>query len=156
MLRCSRLRKYANEWGTQLAGASARWAWALSRHRRKRLMNVIMPDVKYAAATPRCCTLPNSHRSTASPTRRIIRAARCAPWQPCIYARWAGNFLIMEHQLAESSVYLDIMKGEHPKLINGCYAVPNTRSRNETQRRRDTRPSYKPLPASALRDPRLG
>ena len=154
----SRLRKYANEWGTQLAGAERQVGVGGFRAIvENRLMNVIMPDVKYAGGYTEMLhivELASQHGIAYSPHNPSGPLCTMATLHLCALA---GNFLIMEHQLAESSVYLDIMKGEHPKLINGCYAVPDTpgvgMELNDDAIRAHP---YKPLPASALRDPRLG
>lgn len=154
----SRLRKYANEWGTQLAGAERQVGVSGFRPIiENRLMNVIMPDVKYAGGYGemlQIAELTTQHGIAFSPHNPSGPVCTLASLHLCALA---GNFLILEHQIAESPVYLDIMKGEHPKLVDGCYAVPDTpglgMELNDDAIRAHP---YKPLPASALRDPRLG
>ncbi len=154
----SRLRKYANEWGTQTAGAERQGGVGGFRAIvENRLMNVIMPDVKYAGGYTEMlhiAELAAQHGIAYSPHNPSGPLCTMATLHLCALA---GNFLIMEHQLAESSVYLDIMKGEHPKLVDGCYAVPDTPGVGMELNDEAIRAHpYKPLPASALRDPRLG
>lgn len=154
----SRLRKYANEWGTQIAGAERQVGVSGFRaFVENRLMNVIMPDVKYAggyAEMLHIAELAAQHGIAYSPHNPSGPLCTLATLHLCALA---GNFLIMEHQLAESSVYLDIIQGAHPKLIDGCYAVPDTpgvgMELNDDALRAHP---YHPLPVSALRDPRLG
>ncbi len=154
----SRLRKYANEWGTQIAGAERQvGVGGLRAFVEGRLLNVIMPDVKYAggyAEMLHIAELAAQHGIAYSPHNPSGPLCTLASLHLCALA---GNFLILEHQLAESSVYLDIMKGEHPKLVDGCFAVPDTPGVGMELNDEAIRAHpYKALPASALRDPRLG
>ena len=33
---------------------------------------------------------------------------------------------MLEHQLAESPLYFDVVGGYRPKLVNGCFELPDT------------------------------
>ena len=66
------------------------------------------------------------------------------------------NFLNLERQ-SEGSVYDEIFTGDHPKLINGCYAVPQGPGLGITlnEDALKARPPLKPRGESTA-DPRLG
>jgi galactonate dehydratase len=38
----------------------------------------------------------------------------------------APAFLVLEHQLAESPLYYDVVGGYRPKLVDGCFELPDT------------------------------
>ena len=154
----SRIRKYANEWGTRIAGGERQVGVSGFRSIvERKLMNVIMPDVKYAGGYNemlQIAELTTQHGIAFSPHNPSGPLCTLASLHLCALA---GNFLIMEHQLAESPVYFEIMKGEHPQLVDGCFAVPDIPGLGmELDDEAIRAHPYKPLPAAALRDPRLG
>lgn len=154
----SRIRKYANEWGTRIAGGERQVGVSGFRSIvERKLMNVIMPDVKYAGGYNemlQIAELTTQHGIAFSPHNPSGPLCTLASLHLCALA---GNFLIMEHQLAESPVYLGIMKGGHPQLVDGCFAVPDIPGLGmELDDEAIRAHPYKPLPAAALRDPRLG
>lgn len=154
----ARIRDYAREHGSQLAGAERQVGnGGFNCVAQGRLLDVVMPDIKYAGGYSemlRIAELTARHGIAFSPHNPHAPVCTLASLHVCALA---PNFLIMEHQLAESALYLDIMKGAHPPLVDGCYAVPETpglgMELDDTVMRGHP---YKALPASALRDPRLG
>ena len=38
----------------------------------------------------------------------------------------APAFLILEHQLAESPLYFDAVGGYRPRIVDGCFEIPDT------------------------------
>jgi galactonate dehydratase len=154
----TRIRDCAREHGTRLAGAERQVGVSGFRPvTQGGLMDVVMPDIKYAGGYAEMLGIARhtaEHGIAFSPHNPHAPVCTLASLHVCTVA---GNFLIMEHQLAESALYLDIMKGDHPRLVGGCYQVPETPGLGMELDDMVLRAHpYKPLPASALRDPRLG
>ncbi len=69
----------------------------------------------------------------------------------------APAFLILEYQLAESPLYFDVVGGFRPKLVNGCFKVPDTPGIGiELDDAVLRAHPYRALAANANLDPRLG
>ena len=85
-----------------------------------------MPDVKYAGGyaemlkIAELCARRGVAFSPHNPTGPICNLASmplCAV---------APGFLVLEHQLAESPLYYDVVGGYRPKLVDGCFELPDT------------------------------
>ena len=69
----------------------------------------------------------------------------------------AETFRIFEHQLAENERYREIMIGEHPPLVDGCYAVPDVPGAGMTLDDAVVQAHpWRVLVPEMIRDPRLG
>ena len=69
----------------------------------------------------------------------------------------APAFLILEHQLAESPLYFDVVGGYKPRLVDGCFELPDTPGIGATLDDEVlAMHPYQALAAGANLDPRLG
>ena len=115
-----------------------------------------MPDIKYTGGYGGMLAVANRAHECGvrfSPHNPTGPVCNMGSLHVCSLA---PNFLILERQ-SEGSVYDEIFTGDHPKLINGCYAVPQGPglgiTLNEDALRE--RPPLKPRGESTA-DPRLG
>jgi len=154
----ARLRALANEYGIRLAGAETQVGMAaFQRLGSPKLFDVVMPDIKYcggfaemqkiAAATANFGLGLAPHNPTG-PVCNMATLHVCAV---------AGNFLILEYQLAESPLYSEVVKGVEPQLVDGSF-VPSNAPGIGVELDDDVIRAhpYRPLPANANLDPRLG
>ena len=121
-----------------------------------KLLDVVMPDVKYAggyAETLRIAERAAKAGIAYSPHNPTGPVCTFASLHLCALA---PNFLILERQ-SETSIYDDIIVGSHPALVNGCYAIPEGPGLGI-----DLNPDvlsahpYQPPSVESLSDPRLG
>ena len=152
-----RVRAAAKEMGTLVAGGERQIGlWGFEPLLRGKLLDVVMPDIKYTGGyTGMLAVAHRAHEcgvqfSPHNPTGPVcnmgsLHACSLVP-----------NFLILERQ-SEGSIYDQIVIGDHPKMINGAYAVPQGPglgiTLNEEVLR--SRPPLKPKGESTA-DPRLG
>lgn len=123
---------------------------------RAKLLDVVMPDIKYTGGySGMLAVAQRAHEygvkfSPHNPTGPVCNMASL---HACALA---PNFLILERQ-SEGSVYDEIVIGDHPKLVNGCYAVPQSPGLGITlnEEALKSRPAKKPRGESTA-DPRLG
>jgi galactonate dehydratase len=89
------------------------------------LYDVVMPDVKYAGGYQQMlriaemCQRSQVDFSPHNPTGPVCTMASlhiCAV---------APNFLLLEHQLGESPLYHELVRGAHPEVRDGCFDVPS-------------------------------
>ena len=122
-----RVRAAAAENGMQMAGAERQVATSgFAPFIEDRLFDVVMPDIKYAGGyaemlkIAEACARHGVHFSPHNPSGPVCNMASmhlCAV---------APAFLILEHQLAESPLYFDVVGGFKPKIADGCFELPDT------------------------------
>jgi galactonate dehydratase len=152
-----RVRRAAEDMGVLLAGGERQVGLlGFEPLLRAKLLDVVMPDIKYTggysgmlavADRARECGVKFSPHNPTGPVCNLGSLHVCA---------LAPNFLILERQ-SEGRVYDEIVAGDHPKLVNGCYAVPQTPGLGITL----NEDALRAHPAAKLRggstaDPRLG
>jgi galactonate dehydratase len=154
----ARVRDRVHELGMKLAGAERQIAVAGFRpYTEPKLLDVIMPDVKYAGGygemldIAALCGRTGTAFSPHNPTGPVCNLASmhlCAV---------APAFLILEHQLAESALYYHLVRDYRPRLIDGCFELPDTPGLGaELDDAVLKAHPYRPLAANANLDPRLG
>jgi len=121
------------------------------------LLDVVMPDVKYAGGYGEMlciagrCAERGVHFAPHNPTGPVCNLASmhiCAV---------APAFLVLEHQLAESPLFYDVAGGYRPKLVNGCFELPEAPGIGiELDDAVLRAHPYRRLPANANLDERLG
>jgi galactonate dehydratase len=116
-----------------------------------------MPDVKYAGgyremlSIAALCERTGTSFSPHNPTGPVCNLASMH------LCSVAPAFLILEHQLAESALYYDLVRGYRPPLIDGCFELPDTPGLGvELDDAVLEAHPYRPLAANANLDPRLG
>lgn len=153
-----RIRDQTNALGMKLAGAERQVAeTGFTPYIEGGLLDVVMPDVKYAGGYAEMlkiaglCARNGAGFAPHNPTGPVCNLASmhlCAV---------APAFLILEYQLAESPLYFDVVGGFQPKIVNGCFEVPDTpgvgAELDDTVLRAHP---YRPLAPNANLDPRLG
>lgn len=152
----ARLRGTAHKVGTRLAGAEQQIGVAgFGPFIEGGLLDVVMPDVKYAggyAEMLRIAALCERAGVAFSPHNPTGPVCTMASLHVCAAA---PSFLILEHQVGESPLYYDVLRGDHPATIDGCVQVSDTPGLGidldeEVMRAHP----YRPL--SSVRDQRLG
>jgi len=121
------------------------------------LLDVVMPDIKYAggyAEMLNIAALCETHKVGFSPHNPSGPVCNMASIQVCAIA---PAFLILEYQLAESPLYFEVAGGYQPKLVNGCFEVPDAPGIGITldDSVLQAHP-WRALAANANLDPRLG
>ncbi len=121
------------------------------------LLDVVMPDVKYAGGYGEMlriaarCAERGVHFAPHNPTGPVCNLASM---QICAVA---PAFLVLEHQLAESPLFYDVAGGYKPKLVNGCFELPDVPGIGiELDDAVLRAHPYRRLPANANLDERLG
>lgn len=119
-----RVRRVAEEMGVLIAGGERQVGlFGFEPLLRAKLLDVVMPDIKYTggytgmlevAKRAQECGVRFSPHNPTGPVCNMGSLHACS---------LAPNFLILERQ-SEGAVYDEIFNGDHPKLINGSYAVP--------------------------------
>ena len=121
------------------------------------LLDVVMPDIKYAggyAEMLKIAALCARHNVSFSPHNPTGPVCNLASMHTCAVA---PAFLILEHQLAESPLFFDVVKGYKPKLVNGCFELPDTPGIGaELDDAVLAAHPYRPLAPNANLDARLG
>jgi galactonate dehydratase len=152
-----RVRRAAEDMGVLVAGGERQvGALGFEPLLHEKRLDVVMPDIKYTGGYTGMLAVAN---------RAHERGVKFSPHNPTGPVCHMGslhacsltpNFLILERQ-TEGTVYDEIFTGDHPQLVNGCYAVPQSPglgiSMNEDALR--ARPAKKPRGESTA-DPRLG
>jgi galactonate dehydratase len=120
----ARLRRIAQDSGTRLAGAEQGIGVGGFRpFVEGGLYDVVMPDVKYAGGyvemlrIAEMCEKSGVAFSPHNPTGPVCTMASlhiCAV---------APAFLMLEHQLGESPLYYELLRGGHPELRDGSFAL---------------------------------
>lgn len=88
------------------------------------LLDVVMPDIKYAGGYGEMLKIAErcAQRGVAfAPHNPTGPVCNLASLQVCAVA---PGFLVLEHQLAESPLFYDVVGGYRPKLIDGCFVPP--------------------------------
>jgi len=121
------------------------------------LLDVVMPDVKYAGGYSEMlriaarCAERGVHFAPHNPTGPVCNLASM---QICAVA---PAFLVLEHQLAESPLFYDVAGGYRPKLVNGCFELPDVPGIGiELDDAVLRAHPYRRLPVNANLDERLG
>jgi galactonate dehydratase len=153
-----RVHEATNRMQLRLSGAELQigergFAPFIESHR----LDVVMPDIKYAGGYAQMlriaelCERQSVHFSPHNPSGPICNLASLH-----LCAR-AKAFLILEHQLAESPLYEAVVGGYKPRLMNGCFQLPQGPGLGAglDQRVLDQHP-YEALADNANLDPRLG
>lgn len=153
-----RLRGETGALGMKLAGAERQVsATGFAPFIEDRLLDVVMPDVKYAggyAEMLKIAALCARHDAGFSPHNPTGPVCNLASMHLCAVA---PAFLILEHQLAESPLFFDVVKGYKPKLVNGCFELPDTPGIGaELDDAVLQAHPYRPLAPNANLDARLG
>ncbi len=120
-----RIRAAADTRGIRVAGAEMQigergFAPLLERG----LFDVVMPDVKYAggyAEMLKIAALAHRHGIECSPHNPTGPVCNMASMQLMSAAR---HFAMLEFQLGESPLFFDVVGGEGPRLVDGCFAAP--------------------------------
>ena len=151
-----RLRRVAQRVGTRLAGAEQ--GIGVEGFRpfvEGGLYDVVMPDVKYAGGCAEMlrigemCAKANVAFSPHNPTGPVCTMASlhvCAV---------APSFLLLEHQLGESPLYYELLRGGHPGIRDGCFelsAAPGLGIDLDE----DVMRAHPYQPLTSVRDARLG
>lgn len=152
-----KVRRAAEEMGVLVAGAERQVGLlGFEPLLRAKLLDVVMPDIKYTGGyTGMLAVAKRAHECGVkfSPHNPTGPVCNMASLHACSLV---PNFLILERQ-SEGDVYEKIFNGDHPTLIDGCYAVPTAPglgiTMNEDALRE--RPPRKPKNESTA-DPRLG
>ena len=154
----ARVRDAVHDHGMKFAGAERQIGVAGFRpYVENRLLDVVMPDVKYAGgyremlAIAALCERHGVAFSPHNPTGPICNLASVH------LAAVAPAFTLLEHQLAESPLYTEVVHGYSLAPVDGCFRVPATPGLGVTldDRVLAAHP-YRPLAPNANLDPRLG
>jgi galactonate dehydratase len=152
-----RVRRAAEDMGVLVAGGERQiGVLGFEPLLRAKLLDVVMPDIKYTGGYTGMLAVANRAHECGvkfSPHNPTGPVCNMASLHACALS---PNFLILERQ-SEGSVYDEIFTGDHPKLVNGSYAVPQSPGLgivlNEDALK--ARPPVKPRGESTA-DPRLG
>ena len=154
----ARMHRHAADSSMKLAGAERQIAVAgFAPFINDRLLDIVMPDVKYAGGYSemlRIAALCEQQSVAFSPHNPTGPICNLASMHLCMVA---PAFLILEHQLAESPLYFDVVGGYRPKLVDGCFELPEAPGIGVEldDAILDLHP-YQALAANANLDPRLG
>jgi galactonate dehydratase len=122
-----RLHQFAAARGIRLAGAERQVAASgFRRYAEAKMLDVVMPDVKYTGGYGEMLRIAGDMERAGvafSPHNPSGPVCHFASLHVCAVA---PGFLILEHQLPESDVYYRMVKGAHPRLVDGCYEVPQS------------------------------
>ena len=154
----ARLRSLANEYGIRLAGAETQvGVAAFQRLGSPKLFDVVMPDIKYCggfAEMERIAQATAAFGISLAPHNPTGPVCNMASIHACAVTR---NFLLLEYQLAESPLYSEVVKGVEPQLVDGAFELPDVPGIGiELDDDVIRAHPYRPLPANANLDPRLG
>ncbi len=154
----ARIQRQTSAAGLQLAGAERQIATTgFAPFIKDKLLDIVMPDVKYAGGYDemlKIATLCEQHGVAFSPHNPTGPICNLASMHLCMVA---PAFLILEHQLAESPLYFDVVGGYKPRLVDGCFELPDTPGIGVTLDDAVlARHPYQALAAAANLDPRLG
>ena len=154
----ARIQRQTSAAGLQLAGAERQIATTgFAPFIKDKLLDIVMPDVKYAGGYDemlKIATLCEQHDVAFSPHNPTGPICNLASMHLCMVA---PAFLILEHQLAESPLYFDVVGGYKPRLVDGCFELPDTPGIGVTLDDAVlARHPYQALAAAANLDPRLG
>ena len=144
--------------GMQLAGAERQiGSTGFAPFIKDKLLDIVMPDVKYAGGYRemlKIAALCEQHGVAFSPHNPTGPVCNLASMHLCMVA---PAFLILEHQLAESPLYFDVVGGYKPRLVDGCFELPDTPGIGVTLDDEVlAMHPYQALAAGANLDPRLG
>ncbi len=152
-----KVRRAADEMGVLVAGGERQvGVYGFEPLLRGKLLDVVMPDIKYTGGYTGMLAVANRAHECGvkfSPHNPTGPVCNMGSLHACALV---PNFLILERQ-SEGAVYDEIIKGDHPKLINGGYAVPQGPGLGIEldEAAMKARPPRKPKGESTA-DPRLG
>lgn len=151
-----RLRAVAHTHGTRLAGAEQQVGVAGFRpFIEGGLYDVVMPDVKYAGGYAEMLRIAEHCQSAGigfSPHNPTGPVCTMASLHLCAVA---PGFVMLEHQVGESPLYYDILRGKHPAVENGCFEVPDAPGLGIALDE-DVMRAHPYQALASVRDPRLG
>ena len=153
-----RVHEQTTALGIKLSGAERQIAEdGFAPYIKGGLLDIVMPDVKYSggyAEMLKIAGLCAQYGVAFAPHNPTGPVCNLASMHICAVA---PAFLILEHQLAESPLFFDVVGGYRPKLINGFFEIPDTPGigveLDETVLHAHP---YRPLAPNANLDPRLG
>ena len=153
-----RMREQTNAVGSKLAGAERQIGLSgFTPFLEDRLLDVVMPDIKYAGGYAEMLKIAESCERNGvafSPHNPTGPICNLASMHLCAIA---PAFLVLEHQLAESPLYYDIVGGYQPKLVDGCFELPDASGIGVELDDAVLRAHpYRPLAPNANLDARLG
>lgn len=153
-----RVRENANALGIRLAGAERQIGESgFAPYIEERLLDTVMPDVKYAGGYGEMLKIAGAckrHDIGFAPHNPTGPVCNLASMHLCAVA---PSFLILEHQLAESDLYFEAVRGFRPRLLNGCFEIPSAPGLGvELDDAVFRAHPYRPLDPHANLDPRLG
>jgi galactonate dehydratase len=118
------LRGAAHATGTRLAGAEQGiGADGFRPFVEGGLYDVVMPDVKYAGGNKEMLRIADMCEKSGvafSPHNPTGPVCTMASLHLCAVA---PAFLVLEHQLGESPLYYELLRGGHPDVRDGCFAL---------------------------------
>ncbi len=154
----NRVHVETNQYGMKLAGAERQIAAAgFVPYVEGRLLDVVMPDIKYAGGYGemlRIAALCAHHHVHFSPHNPSGPVCNLASLHVCAVA---PAFLILEYPLAESPLYSAAVGGFEPRLVDGCFEIPDRPGLGvDLDESVLQAHAFRPLAANANLDPRLG
>ena len=152
----ARLRSVAHRHGTRLAGAEQQIGVVGFRpFIEGGLLDVVMPDVKYAGGYGemlRIAALCERAGVAFSPHNPTGPVCTMASLHLCAVA---PGFLILEHQVGESPLYFEVLRGGHPAPGEGVFQLGDAPGLG-IDLDEDVMRAHPYRPLSSVRDPRLG
>ncbi len=152
-----RVRRAAEDMGVLIAGGERQiGVLGFEPLLRAKLLDVVMPDIKYTGGYTGMLAVANRAHECGvkfSPHNPTGPVCNMGSLHVCALV---ANFLILERQ-SEGSFYDEMLLGDHPKLVDGCYAVPQAPGLGITLNEDvlKAHPPVKPKGESTA-DPRLG
>ena len=123
--RLQRIHTEARAAGMKLAGAERQIGLAgFLPFIDDGLLDVVMPDIKYAGGYGEMLKIAErcAQRGVAfAPHNPTGPVCNLASMHLCVVA---PAFLVLEHQLAESPLFYDVVGGYRPQLVDGCFVLP--------------------------------
>ncbi|MBI3917178.1 MAG: mandelate racemase/muconate lactonizing enzyme family protein [Betaproteobacteria bacterium] len=120
----ARVRAFAAERGVKLAGAEKQAGWlGIEAFVQGGLLDVVMPDIKYAGGYGEMLRISRNAAQAGIEISPHNPSGPVCTFASLHFCALIPNFLILEHQ-TEGSRYQDIIIGQHPRPVNGCFAVP--------------------------------
>jgi galactonate dehydratase len=121
-----RLRGIAQKYGIRLAGAERQLGVSgFTPFIEEGLLDVVMPDVKYAGGCRELVKIAEKgarQKVSFSPHNPCSPICSLASMHVCAVT---DDALILEHQIAENEVYAQIINEPLPRLVDGCWELPD-------------------------------
>lgn len=121
-----RLRTEAAKYGIRMAGAERQLGLSgFAPFVDDGLLDVVMPDVKYAGGCRELVRIAEKgakHKVSFSPHNPCSPICSLASMHVCAVT---DDALILEHQIAENEVYAQVINEPLPRLVDGCWELPD-------------------------------